>query len=87
MTTQVTSSPLFLNPAAPRLVDLAGFGPPDRGPLDYHAKLPGYAQTPLVDLPEVAKRLGVGRVVVKDEAERLGLPSYKILGASWATYR
>jgi diaminopropionate ammonia-lyase len=87
MTTQVTSSPLFLNPAAPRLVDLAGFGPPDRGPLDYHAKLPGYALTPLVDLPDVAERLGVGRVVVKDEAERLGLPSYKILGASWATYQ
>jgi diaminopropionate ammonia-lyase len=87
MTTQVTSSPLFLNPGAPRLVDLAGFGPPDRGPLDYHRKLPGYAQTPLVDLPEVAQRLGVGRVVVKDEAERLGLPSYKILGASWATYQ
>jgi diaminopropionate ammonia-lyase len=35
----------------------------------------------------VAERLGVGRVLVKDEAERLGLPSYKILGASWAVYR
>jgi len=29
----------------------------------------------------------VGRVLVKDESSRMGLPSFKILGASWATYR
>jgi diaminopropionate ammonia-lyase len=29
----------------------------------------------------------VRRVWVKDESSRLGLPAYKILGASWATYR
>ena len=26
-------------------------------------------------------------MLVKDESERLGLPSFKILGASWAVYR
>ena len=81
------TSRLHLNPAVPASVDLAGFGPPDRAPLDFHRRLPGYAPTPLVELPRIADRLGVGRVLVKDEAERLGLPSYKILGASWATYR
>ena len=35
----------------------------------------------------VAAKLGVQRVWVKDESSRLGLPAYKILGASWATYR
>ena len=80
------TSRVHLNPAAPPSVDLAGFGPPDRAPLDYHRRLPGYAATPLVELPGIADRLGVGGVLVKDEAERLGLPSYKILGASWATY-
>jgi diaminopropionate ammonia-lyase len=31
--------------------------------------------------------LNVRRVLVKDESTRLGMPSFKILGASWATYR
>src|SRR5207245_2572805 len=49
--------------------------------------LPGYAPTPLVELPEVAARLRVGRVLVKDESDRFGLPAFKILGASWAVAR
>lgn len=51
---------------------------------DFHKTLPGYAPTPLVDLPDLAAELGVGRVLVKDESSRLGLPAFKILGASWA---
>jgi diaminopropionate ammonia-lyase len=46
--------------------------------------LPGYAVTPLTDLPALAAELGVGRVFVKDESRRLGLPAFKALGASWA---
>src|SRR5690606_10006954 len=38
-------------------------------------------------LPELAAATGVGRVLVKDESSRMGLPAFKILGASWATYR
>ena len=37
--------------------------------------------------PAAAARLGVEAVLVKDEGERAGMPSFKILGASWATYR
>ena len=55
--------------------------------LAFHRRLPGYAPTPLVPAPGVAARLGVRTVWVKDESQRLGLPAYKILGASWATYR
>ena len=62
-------------------------GEPDRSPLDFHRRLPGYEPTPLIDAPEIASALGAGRVWVKDEAERLGLPAFKVLGASWATYR
>lgn len=51
---------------------------------DFHRTLPGYAPTRLVDLPPLAEELGVGRVLVKDESSRLGLPAFKILGASWA---
>ncbi len=54
---------------------------------NFHRKLPGYAPTPLVSAPAVAATLGVHSVWVKDESNRLGLPAYKILGASWATYR
>ena len=53
----------------------------------FHRRLPGYAVTPLRDLPELAAATGVGRVLVKDESSRMGLPAFKILGASWATYR
>lgn len=53
----------------------------------FHRSLPGYAPTPLVDAPDIAAALGVASVHVKDESERLGMPSFKILGASWATYR
>jgi diaminopropionate ammonia-lyase len=52
--------------------------------LAFHRTLPGYSPTPLIDLPPLATGLGVGRVLVKDESARLGLPAFKVLGASWA---
>ena len=58
-----------------------------REPIAFHEKLPLYAKTPLVDTPVIADRLGLGRVLVKDESQRFGMPSFKLLGASWATYR
>lgn len=61
---------------------------PEVGALrDFHRSLPGYAPTPLREAPALASDAGVARVVVKDEADRMGLPAFKILGASWATYR
>ena len=42
-----------------------------------HRSLPGYAPTPLRPLTGVAARLGVGAVWLKDEAGRLGLPSWR----------
>lgn len=57
---------------------------PTRSTQDFHRTLPGYKPTPLVDLPALAAELGVARVLVKDESERLGLPAFKVLGASWA---
>ncbi|MBE8476585.1 pyridoxal-phosphate dependent enzyme [Streptomyces sp. 3R004] len=48
---------------------------------------PGYAPTPLTELPSLAAELAVGRVFVKDESSRLGLPAFKALGAFWAVHR
>jgi diaminopropionate ammonia-lyase len=53
----------------------------------FHRSLDGYAPTPLVPLPAVARELGVGRVYVKDETSRLGLPAFKALGVAWAMHR
>jgi diaminopropionate ammonia-lyase len=50
----------------------------------FHHSLPGYSPTALVSVPELATELGVGRLLVKDESSRLGLPAFKVLGASWA---
>jgi len=61
--------------------------PDTRDPLSFHRKLPGYAPTPLLSTPSIASRLGLSRVLVKNESSRYGLPSFKLLGASWATYR
>ncbi|MHA7224243.1 diaminopropionate ammonia-lyase [Arthrobacter sp. RHLT1-20] len=55
--------------------------------VSFHRSLDGYTPTPLVDLPSLADELGVGRVLLKDESNRLGLPAFKILGASWAVCR
>jgi diaminopropionate ammonia-lyase len=53
----------------------------------FHRALLGSAPTPLHDLPAIAAQLGVGAVLVKDESDRLGLPAFKVLGASWAIER
>jgi diaminopropionate ammonia-lyase len=79
-----TGGKVLLNPAAQ---PAAAMAPPPRAPLALHRRLPGYAVTPLRDAPTLARTNGVGRVWVKDESSRLGLPAFKLLGASWATYR
>jgi diaminopropionate ammonia-lyase len=53
----------------------------------FHASLPGYAATPLREVPALAAELGAGRVFVKDESARLGLPAFKVLGVSWAIHQ
>ncbi|HEY0639296.1 MAG TPA: hypothetical protein VGD67_16725, partial [Pseudonocardiaceae bacterium] len=53
----------------------------------FHAELPGYAPTPLVEVPALAGELAAGRVFVKAESARLGLGAFKVLGASWAVVR
>ena len=54
---------------------------------NFHHRMPAYSPTNLLDAPLLAQRLGVRRLLIKAETRRMGLPSFKILGASWATYR
>jgi diaminopropionate ammonia-lyase len=48
---------------------------------------PGYAPTPLHDLPGLARAIGVGALWYKDEGGRFGLGSFKALGGAYAVYR
>src|SRR3954468_6377644 len=53
----------------------------------FHRGLLGYAPTPVRALDGVARELGLGAVALKDESDRLGLPAFQGLGASWAVER
>jgi diaminopropionate ammonia-lyase len=64
--------------------DPAAVRRPSGAAASFHAALPGYAPTPLRALPALAAELGLGKVALKDESRRLGLPAFKVLGASWA---
>lgn len=55
-------------------------------PIAFHRTIPTYAVTPVVDLADLARDCGVARIAVKNEQERLGLPSFKALGSSWALH-
>ena len=74
---------IFPNPARQR----SSARPGDGAALAFHRKLPGYEPTPLVPAPDLAADLGLAQLWVKVESSRLGLPAFKMLGASWATYR
>ncbi|MEY2570297.1 MAG: diaminopropionate ammonia-lyase [Acidimicrobiaceae bacterium] len=74
---------VFPNPARQR----SAGRPIDGSPLAFHRKLAGYQPTPLVPAPGLAADLGLSQLWVKVESSRLGLPAFKLLGASWATYR
>ncbi|UCD17152.1 MAG: diaminopropionate ammonia-lyase [Candidatus Zixiibacteriota bacterium] len=52
-----------------------------------HQMLAEYQPTPLVALPALAERLGVGYILVKDESHRFGLKAFKALGSSYAIYQ
>ncbi len=47
----------------------------------------GNKETPLIKLPELAENLGIANILVKDESCRLGLNSFKPLGASYGIYK
>ncbi|WP_172329453.1 pyridoxal-phosphate dependent enzyme [Mangrovicoccus sp. HB161399] len=51
------------------------------------ALCPAHRETPLLDLPWLAARCGVARVFLKDERARMGLGSFKALGAAHAIAR
>ena len=53
----------------------------------FHRQIPGYQMSPLKGLSNLAQRLDLGGIWVKDESARLDLGSFKVLGGSYAIYR
>ena len=53
----------------------------------FHRQIPGFRSSPLKRLGELAAMIGLGGIWVKDEAVRLDLGSFKVLGGSFAIYR
>lgn len=53
----------------------------------FHRQIPGYKMSPLRSLPHLAQMFKVGGIWVKDEAVRLELNSFKVLGGTFALYR
>lgn len=56
-------------------------------PLELLARCPHAARTPLHHAPAVAEASGVAAVYLKDERERMGLGSFKALGAAYVIAR
>jgi len=50
----------------------------------FHESFAEYKETPLVSLENLAKKLNVGGIYVKDESYRFGLNAFKVLGGSYA---
>lgn len=53
----------------------------------FHNSMADYAPTPLVILDNLAAKLGIAKVFVKDESHRFGLNAFKALGASYGMAR
>lgn len=50
----------------------------------FHESFPMYEHTPLRELKNLAEKLGVADIYVKDESYRFGLNAFKVLGGSFA---
>ncbi|MDB9838547.1 pyridoxal-phosphate dependent enzyme [bacterium] len=80
------------SPASPRfevsgLADVPWLSVDADRPVALLKRCPDAAITPLVSSPELARAAGVGRVSVKDERTRMGLGSFKALGAAYVIAR
>lgn len=51
---------------------------------NFHKTINNYNKTPLVNLNNLARELGLRSLLVKDESKRGGLNSFKVLGSSYA---
>ncbi len=51
---------------------------------NFHKTIPHYCPTPLINLSDLASKIGLGDIYVKDESQRFGLNAFKVLGGTYA---
>ena len=82
----INQLPTYGSPLSPD--DAACVGERAAGEVENMLRLcPAHRPTPLFCLDQLARRLGLQRVYVKDESQRLGLGSFKALGGTFAVIR
>lgn len=52
--------------------------------LKFQKTHPLYTNTPLLNLPQLAKHLHLSEIIVKDESQRFGLNAFKVMGGIYA---
>ena len=77
-------SNFFINPNSQQKVNLPPFS---RNAIKFHKSLSAYIPSPLHSVKNLAEEICCGNFYIKDESNRLGLPAFKILGASYATIK
>lgn len=71
--------------AAERREDISSFRVEEAGKArNFHRTFPVYQETPLIFLQNLAKKLQVKSIYIKDESWRFGLNAFKVLGTSYA---
>lgn len=53
----------------------------------FHEGFPEYSKTPLIKLDNLAEKINLGKIYLKDESYRFGLNAFKVLGGSFAMAR
>lgn len=53
----------------------------------FHESFPDYSVTPLIELPQLSKYLGINSIYIKDESYRFGLNAFKALGGTYCIGR
>jgi diaminopropionate ammonia-lyase len=74
----------------------AAYGPAQQAVIDHDSRgqaretigaWPGYVPTPLIELPNLARKLGIKRLRIKHESKRFTLNSFKALGGAYGVMR
>lgn len=74
-----------LNHSKDNLSDVKLFGKENAEKVNkFHASFPEYKVTPLVELNDLANKLNIKNIFVKDESFRFDLNAFKVLGGSFA---
>ncbi len=81
---KILENPYFSHPSQFPLPDeIPAPSTEEKTALQMIASWQGYAPTPLLDAPELARMAGIAQIQIKDESKRFELGNFKALGAAY----